>query len=117
VTFTIIDHEDEARGCTTWVRCETCGGTEMVHDRREREQAIDVAHDQHGLCYACLSCGEAIGPDETSALCHYQCRMDDPEGSQAAMEAWTKEAPTSEWLERMRDSGRRIDREIASMAL
>ena len=117
MTFTIIDHEDEARGCTTWVRCETCGGTEMVHDRREREQAIDVAHDQHGLCYACLSCGEAIGPDETSSLCHYQCRMDDPEGSQAAMEAWTKEAPTSEWLERMRDSGRRIDREIASMAL
>ncbi len=114
MTFTITDRDIRQYDSTTWLRCEVCGGPERVEDLPDDDGAMDEAERLHGPCYACLACGEPIGHDEASALCHYSCRQNDPSGSAAAMVRWNSSSPTSEWLARMQESGRRIDRLIAA---
>ena len=85
MTFEVIDHEDEQYGCTTWVRCETCGGVEQVWDEREPEQARNEAESMHVCPPRCLLCDEPLPANDVAigARIDLDCWRDQP--AEAAM--------------------------------
>ena len=92
--FTVIDHEDEQYGCTTWVRCDACGGVEQVWDRREPEQARNEAESMHVCPPRCVHCDEPMSfgvalSDEPNAIpVHRQCFEDDRPGVRESIMAY-----------------------------
>lgn len=47
MTFRVIAQDEDEYGCTSWVRCEDCGGVERVDDHREPDDAEFAAFHMH----------------------------------------------------------------------
>lgn len=95
--FAVIDKDIQERSSTTVLRCE-CGGIETVYDLPLDDAAMDEAERIHVHIPTCCACGEPLDATDRAfnVLACLGCRMDSPEETEAAVQAYIEAMTVTE---------------------